>query len=722
MADVQRAADRRRRRVDGVDPLARRACDRTGRSPSVSQRGLHLASRPSRAGFSGTRALGRSVGRIGHNSGRFSQCTRRAVSAIAAAAAVSVYRRAAAAAVRPAMTPLLSLSDIAVAFGGVQAVRGVSFDIRPGEVHALVGENGAGKSTLIRVMTGAVRADTGTVAIGGQRGRAARSDPDARPRRRPDLPAAGAPARPLGGREPRLRPRARPRLPPHRLARPPRPRHGRCSPGSASRSTWIAPAGTLRMAEQQLVEIARALGTARRVLLLDEPTAALTDVEAARLFTLVRALRADGVGCVYISHRLEEVDGARRSRVGAARRPADGDAADRRGDARRHGPADGRPRRRPRARRAQAAGATPARRTCWRCTTSAARASRIAGVSLRVARRRDRRPRRPGRRRPHRAGARAVRPDAGRRRHDRHRRPRPRHPHAGRRRAASASPTCPRIGDNTASSARCRSPPTPRSPRSAASLASACSIAPPSAPRRSASSPTSPSARRRSTRRSGTLSGGNQQKVALARWLATTPRAPDPRRADAGRRHRRQGRDPPADSRARGRRPRHPPDLVRADRAARPRASHRRDARRPARRHARPRRRHRGAADVAGPRPYAAGSRRRATGRRGAPRRRSWREPSAVGGPGLGGAAGARRGGRAGLLRSGQPARPRRPRLAAADRRLRHDASSSWRGRSTSRSARSSRSAASSPACWRGRACRCRSSRSARWSPAPRSG
>jgi rhamnose transport system ATP-binding protein len=67
------------------------------------------------------------------------------------------------------------------------------------------------------------------------------------------------------------------------------------------------PAGTLRMAEQQMVEIARALGTRAKVLLLDEPTAALTDVEAARLFTLVRALRADGVGCVYISHRLQEV-------------------------------------------------------------------------------------------------------------------------------------------------------------------------------------------------------------------------------------------------------------------------------------------------------------------------------------------------------------------------------------------------------------------------------
>ena len=66
------------------------------------------------------------------------------------------------------MQSLLSLSDIAVAFGGVQAVRGVSFDVRPGEVHALVGENGAGKSTLIRVMTGAIRADTGSVAIAGQ--------------------------------------------------------------------------------------------------------------------------------------------------------------------------------------------------------------------------------------------------------------------------------------------------------------------------------------------------------------------------------------------------------------------------------------------------------------------------------------------------------------------------------------------------------------------------
>ena len=204
------------------------------------------------------------------------------------------------------MTPLLSLSDIAVAFGGVQAVRGVSFDIRPGEVHALVGENGAGKSTLIRVMTGAVRADTGTVAIGGQP--IERPDPTRmralgvapiyqQPALLPDLSVAENLAFGLehGRAFRRIDWRARRARATELLAR-----------------VGIAldldrPAGTLRMAEQQLVEIARALGTRARVLLLDEPTAALTDVEAARLFTLVRALRADGVGCVYISHRLEEV-------------------------------------------------------------------------------------------------------------------------------------------------------------------------------------------------------------------------------------------------------------------------------------------------------------------------------------------------------------------------------------------------------------------------------
>jgi rhamnose transport system ATP-binding protein len=204
------------------------------------------------------------------------------------------------------MHALLHLSDIAVAFGGVQAVRGVSFDVRPGEVHALVGENGAGKSTLIRVMTGAVRADAGTVSIGGHA--VERPDPTRmrglgiapiyqQPALLPDLSVAenlafglehGRAFRHIDWAARRARARAL-------LAR------------VGVELDLERPAGTLRMAEQQLVEIARALGTEAKVLLLDEPTAALTDLEAARLFTLVRALRGDGVGCVYISHRLEEV-------------------------------------------------------------------------------------------------------------------------------------------------------------------------------------------------------------------------------------------------------------------------------------------------------------------------------------------------------------------------------------------------------------------------------
>jgi rhamnose transport system ATP-binding protein len=204
------------------------------------------------------------------------------------------------------MHSLLSLSEIAVAFGGVQAVRGVSFDIRPGEVHALVGENGAGKSTLIRVMTGAIRADTGTVTIAGQV--VARPDPTRmrglgvapiyqQPALLPDLSVAENLAFGLehGRAFRRIDWRARRTRATALLAR------------VGIVLDLDRPAGTLRMAEQQLVEIARALGTQAKVLLLDEPTAALTDVEAARLFTLVRALRNDGVGCVYISHRLEEV-------------------------------------------------------------------------------------------------------------------------------------------------------------------------------------------------------------------------------------------------------------------------------------------------------------------------------------------------------------------------------------------------------------------------------
>jgi rhamnose transport system ATP-binding protein len=204
------------------------------------------------------------------------------------------------------MASLLQLTEIAVAFGGVQALAGVSFDVAGGEVHALLGENGAGKSTLVRVMTGAVRAGSGTVAIDEQvvahpepsRMRALGVAPIyQQPALLPDLSvvenlAFGLERGRAWGRIDWRARRARAR---DLLAR------------VGCELDLDQPAGSLRMAEQQLLEIARALGSEARVLILDEPTAALTDVEAVRLFALVRALRADGVGCVYISHRLDEV-------------------------------------------------------------------------------------------------------------------------------------------------------------------------------------------------------------------------------------------------------------------------------------------------------------------------------------------------------------------------------------------------------------------------------
>ena len=201
---------------------------------------------------------------------------------------------------------LLRLQDVSKAFGGVRALRGVSFDLRPGEIHALVGENGAGKSTLVRILTGAVKADAGTIEIEGRR--VEHADPAAmrglgvapiyqQPALLPDLTVAENVAMGLerGGPWRRVDWRARRERARQLLARV----------GAAI--DVDAPAHSLRMAEQQLVEIARALGAAARILLMDEPTAALTDREATRLFDLMRDLRSQGVGVVYISHRLEEV-------------------------------------------------------------------------------------------------------------------------------------------------------------------------------------------------------------------------------------------------------------------------------------------------------------------------------------------------------------------------------------------------------------------------------
>jgi rhamnose transport system ATP-binding protein len=201
---------------------------------------------------------------------------------------------------------LIRLHDVRKAFGGAPALRGVSFDLSPGEVHALVGENGAGKSTLVRILTGALGADAGTIEIDG-RG-VDRADPALmrergvapiyqQPALLPDLTIAENLALGLepGGAWRRVDWRERRRRAETLLARV----GARIDPDADARS--------LRMAEQQLVEIARALGARARILLMDEPTAALAEPEVERLFELIGELRGQGVGIVYISHRLGEV-------------------------------------------------------------------------------------------------------------------------------------------------------------------------------------------------------------------------------------------------------------------------------------------------------------------------------------------------------------------------------------------------------------------------------
>jgi rhamnose transport system ATP-binding protein len=201
---------------------------------------------------------------------------------------------------------ILALRGVTKSFGAVRALRGVDFDVRPGEVHALVGENGAGKSTLVKIITGAHAPDAGSVTIAGQT--LDRADPllarrlgvapiYQQPTLFPELTVAENLAFGLetGGAWRRIDWRER---------------HARATALLARVGATVDPdadAGSLRMAEQQLVEIARALGAKARVIIMDEPTAALAETEAERLLALVAELRASGVGVVYISHRLPEV-------------------------------------------------------------------------------------------------------------------------------------------------------------------------------------------------------------------------------------------------------------------------------------------------------------------------------------------------------------------------------------------------------------------------------
>jgi D-xylose transport system ATP-binding protein len=203
---------------------------------------------------------------------------------------------------RPA---LLEMRSIVKTFPGVRALDGVSFDLHRGEIHALVGENGAGKSTLIKILAGVYTHYDGEIKIAGE---------SQRFRNVHEAEAAGVAVvfqelslvceLTVGeniflGREPsrlgvvqweQLYGSAAKLLRDLGLGIDPRSETGRLGTG-----------------QQQLVEIAKALSHDAKILVLDEPTAALTDNEAENLFSILANLRSKGIGIIYISHRLEEV-------------------------------------------------------------------------------------------------------------------------------------------------------------------------------------------------------------------------------------------------------------------------------------------------------------------------------------------------------------------------------------------------------------------------------
>lgn len=201
---------------------------------------------------------------------------------------------------------LLRAEHITKSYAGVQALKSASFTLRAGEVHALIGENGAGKSTLIKIITGAVEPDGGELFLRGQplthnSPQHARSLGIAAIYQQPALfPALTVAENIAFGLErkslwQRIDWRAR---------------RQRAETLLAQVGAKIHPdalAGELSMPEQQLVEIARALGAEAKVLIMDEPTASLSEEDTNNLFRVIHELRARGVGIIYISHRLEEL-------------------------------------------------------------------------------------------------------------------------------------------------------------------------------------------------------------------------------------------------------------------------------------------------------------------------------------------------------------------------------------------------------------------------------
>ncbi|MHC5613626.1 MAG: sugar ABC transporter ATP-binding protein [Nostoc sp.] len=202
-------------------------------------------------------------------------------------------------------TPVLEMQGITKRFHGVSALQNVNLTIYPGEVHALMGENGAGKSTLMKILAGAYIADEGEILINGQPLKI--TDPATARKAGINLiyqelnvaPNLTVTENMFMGSELRrgqFLDRKGMQLEAEKVLE---------SLGANFTAQTVV--GRLAIAEQQQVEIARALKDKSRVLVMDEPTAALSDRESEHLFEVIRKLRRDGIAIIYISHRMEEI-------------------------------------------------------------------------------------------------------------------------------------------------------------------------------------------------------------------------------------------------------------------------------------------------------------------------------------------------------------------------------------------------------------------------------
>jgi inositol transport system ATP-binding protein len=203
------------------------------------------------------------------------------------------------------MEPLLRMSSIRKKFPGVQALDDAGLEVQPGEIHALLGENGAGKSTLIKILAGAQQPDSGTIEFGGEQ--VVMASPHDAQRRgiatiyqeftlAPNMTIA---ENVFIGREPGpsvfvdwRKMASETRSITKRLGLAMQP---------------LAIVRGLSVAEQQMVEIARALSMKSRLIVMDEPTSALSSAEVEKLFRIARELKAQGLSIIFVTHRLEEV-------------------------------------------------------------------------------------------------------------------------------------------------------------------------------------------------------------------------------------------------------------------------------------------------------------------------------------------------------------------------------------------------------------------------------